>query len=246
MKELFSLSSVWLLLKLLSGLLVLLIFFKVSKLGVKFVTRKRRLLKPGIHLTNFLGFNQNKAMKKVLDAHGDAMYEIKEAVKKHPDAKAYLLQIGFAHLLALADPELIKAYNNRVTIDYNRPEANKSLIDPLLKNGLTTLTGEDWKLHRKILSDSFHFDIMERNIHDNHAATIEFFQNLSQQEMEGFYPREQLKRVFSAITGQTFFGENVDKRMIEGKSSLTYLMEIFEDLIQTARNPLILCHSQIL
>lgn len=240
MKELISLSSVWLLLKVLSGLLVLFIIFKVSKLGVKIVTQKRRLLKPGIHLTKFLGFNPNKSMKKVLDAHGDAMYEIKEAVKKHPDAKAYLLQIGFGHLLALADPELIKAYNNRVTIDYNRPEANKSLIDPLLKNGLTTLTGEDWKLHRKILSDSFHFDIMERNIHDNHAATLEFFQNLSQQEMEGFYPREQLKRVFSAITGQTFFGENVDKRMIEGKSSLTYLMEIFEDLIQTARNPLIL------
>lgn len=57
--------------------------------------------------------------------------------------------------------------------------------------------------------------------------------------MEGFEPRNQLKKVFSTITAQNFFGENVDKRMIDGKSALTYLFELFEETQKVSRHPLI-------
>ena len=239
MIDMLSMGHIWLLLKTLAGLFVFLILFKISKFVISVYSRKRRYLKQGIPLVRFLGYRVAKEMEKLLDQHGDVMYPIKEAAKKNPAAKAFLVQQGPLFLLALTDPEYIKEFNNRIITDYDRLHIQK-FIDPLMKNGITTLTGEDWKLHRKILSDSFHFDLLERSIADNHKATVEFFQNLSPQEIEGFVPRDQLKKVFSAITGRTFFGENVNERMIDGKSSLTYLFEILEEVVRASKNPFFL------
>ena len=232
-----SIFNVWLLLKIVGGLIGLTIAYKISSLIISVYQRKRRFLKQGILLVPWIGFNFYKEQQSLLEKYGDAMQPIKDAAKKHPDAKAFLVQRGPLVLLTLSGPEHIKEYNNRIITDYDRLQLQK-FADPLLKNGITTLTGEEWKLHRKILSESFHFDVLERSIKDNHITAVEFFENLSKQEMEEFLPRDQMKKVFSAITGQTFFGENVDKRMIEGKSSLTYLIEIFETVIQGTKNPL--------
>jgi len=193
----------------------------------------------GIPLVPFMGMNFVKDMNRLVEVHGDAMYPIREAIKKHSDAKAFLLQLGPIIALNLLGPEYIKEYNNKVTQDYDRMDPQK-IFDLLMKNGIIGLTGEDWKLHRKILSDAFRFDLFEKNISDNHTATVEYFQSLSADDMQHFQPRDQLKRVFSAITGQNFFGENVDKRLIDGKSALTYLFELFDDMSKINQNPLVL------
>lgn len=229
--------SIWTFLKILAGFFLLMILYKAIKFGISLSMLKKRYLQQGIRLVKFFGLNFLKDMSRLLDQHGDVMYPIKEAIKKHPDSKALLVQMGPMIAVSLTGPEYIKEFNNRIISDYDRMSIQK-IMDPLMKNGILTLTGEDWKLHRKVLSDSFRFDLFERNIIDNHLATVEFFENLSPQEMENFVPREQLKLIFSAINGQTFFGDNVGKHMIDGKSCLSYLIGIFDDAVKSGKNPL--------
>ena len=231
--------NLWLILKIPITLIVLVILFVVYRFGISVWLQKKRMVVPGVTYVRLMGMNLVKEMKMLLDKHGDAMFPVKDAIKKNPDSKAFVIQVGPFLCLILTDSEYIKEFNNKIIVDYDRLQA-QLVFDVLVKNGIVALTGEEWKLHRKILSDSFRFDLFEKNIFENYTATVEFFQNLSPQEMEGFLPRDQLKRVFSAITGQNFFGENVDKRMLEGKSALVYLFELFEEIGKVRINPIMM------
>lgn len=231
--------NLWLLLKIPALLFLILILFLVYKFGYLTHLQKKRFQAQGIPVVPFLGMNPVKDMKNLVDKYSDSVYPIKDAIKKHQDAKAMLIQLGPILALSLLGPEYIKDFNTKVTTDYDIMEPQK-IFDYLMKNGIIGLNGEDWKLHRKILSDSFRFDLFEKNIADNYAATVEYFESLTAEDMKHYHPREHLKRVFSAITGQNFIGENVDKRLIDGKSALTYLFDLFDEMSKINQNPIVL------
>lgn len=185
----------------------------------------------------WFGFNFVKDQKKLLDKYGDVMYPLKEAVKQHPSANAFLVQQGPLVILTLAGPDHIKEFSNSNITSFDRIH-NQQFPDPLMKNSLATLTGDDWRLHRKIFADSFRVALFEKNVSDNFETTIEFFQKISLQEMKEFSPRDQLRKIFSTIVGQTFIGEGLDKSMIEGTSAFPYLFEAMSDLAQATKTPL--------
>ena len=231
--------NLWLFIKVPALSFLLMILFFIYKFGFLTYLQKKRYAAQGIPLVPFMGMNFVKDMNNLVEKHGDAMFPLREAIKKHKDAKAMLLQLGPIVALSILSPEHIKDYNTKITTDFDRMEPQK-IFDLLMKNGILGLTGEDWKLHRKILSEAFRFDLFEKNIVDNQEATLEYFQSLSTEEMQHFYPRDGLKRVFSAITGQNFFGENMDKRLIDGRSALAYLFELFDEMSKINQNPLVL------
>ena len=231
--------NLWLIIKIPFLLLGLGILFAIYKFGILTYFQRKRLMAQGIPLVRFMGLNFIKDMKRLVDNHGDAMFPIREAIKKHQDAKAMLMQLGPIVTVSFLKPEYIKEFNNKVTTDFEMMEPQK-IFELVMKNGIIGLNGEDWKLHRKILSDSFRFDLFEKNIQVNQSDTTEYLKNLSSENMQHFFPREEIKRIFSAITGQNFFGENIDKRMIDGKSALTYVFELFDQMSKINQNPLVL------
>mmetsp|Transcript_3588 Transcript_3588/g.3939 ORF Transcript_3588/g.3939 Transcript_3588/m.3939 type:complete len:518 (-) Transcript_3588:157-1710(-) len=231
--------DLWLLIKIPVLLTLLMILYLFYIFGYRVSSKRKRFEAQNLPIVKILSWNFAKEAKALLDKYSDFLFPVRDAIKKHPDAKALVLQFGPIIAVNLIDPDYIKEYNNRLLEDYERFAGTK-ILDTVAKNGIFALAGDNWKLHRKILADSFRFDLFEKNIVENHNAAIEYFRDLPANELQEFQPREHLKRIFSAITGQNFFGGNVDKRMIGDKSALACVYDVVNMMFKMNQSPMTL------
>ena len=58
----------------------------------------------------------------------------------------------------------------------------KDFFQPLMGDGLAMSEGETWKRHRKIISNSFHYDSLNKNISTIQTIAKEFFDKIGERE----------------------------------------------------------------
>ncbi|XP_078605341.1 cytochrome P450 4F4-like isoform X3 [Branchiostoma floridae x Branchiostoma japonicum] len=97
-----------------------------------------------------------------------------DLMKKHPHAQTFWLS-GFMPLPILTHPvtikQLLKASTQK-SMDYDQ-------LRPWLGNGLIMSTGDVWKVHRRLLTPAFHFDILKQYVSVYNRAAEHMMEKLS-------------------------------------------------------------------
>lgn len=70
--------------------------------------------------------------------------------------KISLFWLGTTPRLNIMDPQLMKEVLSNKLGHFQKPSLNPLIL--ILTNGLTTLEGEKWVTHRRIINPAFHLD----------------------------------------------------------------------------------------
>ncbi|XP_035683437.1 cytochrome P450 4F4-like [Branchiostoma floridae] len=111
------------------------------------------------------------------DQFGDKYLSmIRDTVEKNPRSHV-LWMPGFFPMINLTHPvpvkQLLKAQTKKSEIDYEP-------IKPWLGNGLVMSEGAIWKVHRRLLTPAFHFDILKQYVSVYNTAAGEMIEKLSE------------------------------------------------------------------
>jgi cytochrome P450 len=85
------------------------------------------------------------------------------------------LQFGPVLLVVLTDPDCIEIVVKHEKL-YSRGYLARKSMEQALHNGLFYIGGEEWRRHRKIVSESLHINILERSI-ENFAKNSDILAN---------------------------------------------------------------------
>jgi len=88
----------------------------------------------------------------------DTLAGMRNYVQEHPETKAFIISLYGKAGLAFTDPDLIKEVLSNQKY-YTKLAAEWKLNNMLDNKGLLKATGNNWKLHRKIVSEAFQYDL---------------------------------------------------------------------------------------
>jgi len=176
------------------------------------------------------------ADKKSLHTKGDVMSRAKDFSKNFPNQKVQVTNLGNKPLVSLNDPLYIKEFllkpnlYEKVGIDF---------IKPLVGGGgLVMSEGDVWKRHRKIISNSFHYESLKANISTIRNTTLEFLDKTTPEEYQNYSVIHKIQEITGEIVGRIFFGENLNSYTLEGKPLTLVLASLVSDMTTTALSPL--------
>ncbi|XP_035682664.1 cytochrome P450 4F4-like [Branchiostoma floridae] len=82
---------------------------------------------------------------------------IREAVEKHPQAHTYWMT-GYSKIIHLTHPETIR----QMLKSQSRKPNVYGTLRSWLGNGLFLSDGDVWRVHRRLLTPAFHFDVLKQ------------------------------------------------------------------------------------
>ncbi|CAH1271843.1 CYP4F12 [Branchiostoma lanceolatum] len=98
----------------------------------------------------------------------------RQTVEKHPRAHSFWLA-GFLANITVTHPVTIKQLlkvSTKKSADYDQ-------LRPWLGNGLIMSAGDVWKVHRRLLTPAFHFDILKQYVSVYNRAAGQMIENIS-------------------------------------------------------------------
>ena len=179
-----------------------------------------------------------KTMQDDLSTKGDILASAKEFSKKYPDKKIYVSNIGPSPVVLLRDAQYIKDFLQKQSF-YKKADYAKN-IEPLMGAGLVLAEGEVWKRHRKMISNSFHYEFLKLNTPIAQRTTQEFLENIDPKDYQGFEIMRRIQNITGEIVGRVFFGENLKEYKFEGKTLSAALAELMVDLAVASESALAL------
>jgi len=175
--------------------------------------------------------------KQGLETKGDVFADAKEFIKQNPDQKVQICNSGNKIVITLLDPQYIKEFLLKPSL-YEKTGAT-NFIKPLVGGGgLVMSEGEEWKRHRKIISNSFHYESLKTNVSTIKETTLEFLNKTSPEEMKNYPVISKIQEITGEIVGRIFFGRNLNSYTLEGKPLTHVLATLVTDMIVVALTPL--------
>ena len=175
--------------------------------------------------------------QKNLDTKGDVFASAKEFTKHAPDQKAYISNVGTKILVTLTDPQYIKEFLLKPNLYEKTGVTN--FIKPLVGGGgLVMSEGDVWKRHRKVISNSFHYESLKANISTIRNTTLEFLNKTTPEELQNYSAINKIQEITGEIVGRIFFGENLNSYTLEGKPLTLVLATLVSDMTLAALSPL--------
>ena len=174
-----------------------------------------------------------KPMKKDFQEKHDLLVGTKEFSREHPGKKLFVSNIGGSVLIMLRDAHYIKEFLQKQQ-SYNKSEFVNAFL-PLLGTGLLLAEGDTWKRHRKVISNSFHYEFIKDNIPLVQNTTKEFLDGLSKSDYNNYSAISKVQEITGEIVGRIFFGENLNNYRFEGKPLTIALADLVTELANHAR-----------
>ena len=103
-----------------------------------------------------------KTYLRDLRVKGDFLAAAKAFSKEHAHKKLLVSNIGNRPSVVLKDVQYVREFLQKHQY-YHKAEYARNLY-PLMGSGLILAEGEVWKRHRKIISNSFHYEFLKENI----------------------------------------------------------------------------------
>jgi len=109
------------------------------------------------------------------------MYEPKNFSKEKKKVRGVAANLGKATMISFNDPALIKDFAFK---DDNYEKYFPKIFQNLMgSGGLFLSKGESWKKQRKLISQSFHFELLKSNISNISAICKEVFNTIKEKKL---------------------------------------------------------------
>jgi len=167
-------------------------------------------------------------MLRAFDEHGDFYYYSKRKARDDPD-RIMCTNLASRPYVLLHDPALIKELCLN-TENYVKEPLILDLFSYLLGVGLVMVEGNTWKLQKKMLSSSFHFEFLNAVLPTVQKLAFKKFVELGKEPLKDVDIMSIMQNMSGEIVGKLFFGEELDDYRFEGKK----LTDALSDLISEA------------
>ena len=211
------------------SLLVIFIYTFIYKVIWEPWMRRRHFQKQGINVIKVSGLDHFGDLQRTLDKHGDALFAIRKEIIKNPNIKVFAYQIGPQVALAPMDASYIKEF---LAVDYQNYSKAKimELVSLILGKSLLYQRGEDWKVLRKLTAKAFQFDVLAANLGKIEETADWLYDRAQNGNLEKFNALDEFQMGTGEVVGKTFFGDNLNKYSIEGKSICLALSDLVTEL----------------
>jgi cytochrome P450 len=174
---------------------------------------------------------------KAVQTHGDFMAPAKQLIKANPNVRWEISNIGATPLIVLYDPQLIKEVIKNQDC-YKKSELIFSPMTVILGEGLVTAEGATWKKHRKVVSQSFHFEFLKSQLPLIVSTTREFLDKIPESGLKKVKMMDEFQKITGEVIGRIFFGNNLNEYSIDGQPLTLVLSHLIADVAEAARGGL--------
>jgi len=184
--------------------------------------------KPGVstYFYPILGFFQY--LTRDLEKYKDIMGVIKSEALKSPDEKYMVTNLQADVLISLRDTQYLKDFLQKQNI-YTKTKF-LDILRLVAGTGLVTAEGDVWKRHRRIISNSFHYEFLKTNVHMIQETAREFLGSLGPEEMKSYNVIPKIQEITGEIVGRIFFGKHLNSYTFEGKPLTLALADIMSEI----------------
>ena len=210
---------------------ILLLFFATPLYRMSFYKGTGRQ----IYFYPILGYL--KAMAENLRTRHDVMAGAKDCGRYTPENKILITNEKSKALVVLRDPAYIKEHIQKQHC-YHKANIARALL-PIMGTGLVLAEDDVWKHHRKIISNSFHYEFLSKNVSVIQETTRQFLDKVKPEEYKSFSVITRIQDITGEIVGHIFFGENLSEYIFEGKPLTVVLAELVAQLGFCGRSPLV-------
>ena len=179
-----------------------------------------------------------KPMAENVDIKKDVMADAKEFGQYTPEQKVFVTNTNSRALVVLRDSAYIKEHISKNNC-YEKAYIAQALL-PLMGTGLVLAEGDTWKRHRKIISNSFHYEFLKTNVSTVQRLTREYFDKITPEDHSAFSAIARVQDITGEVVGRIFFGENLAKYTFEGKPLTVGLAELVSELGFCGRSPFVI------
>ena len=174
--------------------------------------------KQGFRPTYLPILGEMSKLDALAEKYGDCHYPIKKAINEDPKFIGTTSPLGDKCTITLANIKYIKPL---IQAESGNMIKYPSFIWPwqeyVTKTSLTFLEGEVHKRTRRILSKSFHFDFLKRNIPVITEITKEAFDDMEKSGLNDLCVLEEMGAMTGETIGRTFFGFDHRKSFFRGR-----------------------------
>ena len=142
-----------------------------------------------------------------INYHNDPFYSAKKRVKENPQMRFIATPVFDSITIELYDPELVKEFCSQMVRVFSKDQRVYSILPPLALNGIFMTEGEKWKGQRKVISQVFHFEYMNKCIPVVNRTCQEWLKLHCNSPRSEVNVSEHLKAYTASIVWQIFFGE---------------------------------------
>jgi len=166
----------------------------------------------------------------------DMLYGAKKAIQENPDLKVVPRTLAGKVGLSFFDPNLIKEVltNHKY---YSKLNKGSELSDILNSRGITVAEDQLWKLHRKIVSEAFQYDLFNDMIPTIVETTNEVL-DVSSKEQKVIRAPDDIELITSEAITRIFFGLNSGDVIINGKKASEEITSILKRAIIYNKSPI--------
>ena len=171
-----------------------------------------------------------------LKSHEDAFMNFKTSSQDFPNKKVLITNLGNKTLFLLRDPTYIKDFLHSQHKYHKVGIVNN--MKPLLGNGLATAEGSFWRNHRRIISNSFHYELLKSHVPIIQETTKEFLDKIKPEEYGNFKIIDKVQEITGEVVGRVFFGNNLSNYQLDGMPLTLYLARLMTEIMKTALSPM--------
>lgn len=168
---------------------------------------------------------------------GDIFAETKECSVKFPNQKLLVSNINHNILFLLRDPLYAKEFlaNPQLYVKCGATDFLKPVVG---YGGLAILEGDQWKRHRKIIANSFHYESLRTNVSVVQKTVKELFDKLPPKDLQNYSAIDNFQEITGEVVGRIFFGEKLNDYTHEGKSLTMSMANLVADVMEASLTPL--------
>ena len=165
----------------------------------------------------------------------DSWGGVKKLIKDKPNTRFFASNMGPSIMMTLIDPNLIKlAISNS---DKYAIAPNIKIFKILMPSSLFALEGTAWKNRRKLISEAFHYEILQQMIPHVRNTTLDFVKEWKKTSAE-INILQEYEKLTGEIVGRIFFGNHFNDQYIEGVPVSQYLAQALVELMAQFYSPI--------
>ncbi len=178
-----------------------------------------------------------KVWLDTFNSRGDTFAKTKESRREFPGQKVAITNLANKTLILIRDPQYAKDFFINPQ-NYKKVGVSNFLRPLVGYGGLVLSEGETWKRHRKIISNSFHYESLRTNLSVVQGTTKEFFNKLTPEDYKNYTVIPKIQEITGEVVGRIFFGEHLASYTLDGKPLTGFLAEFMSELTLAAFHPL--------